>query len=92
LVVATVVWSGHWRRRRAWSHLLAAEDAREVRRDVLDGNSGGGGRGGVDDANVGEDLPRQPPPVEVVHVRREAVGHGRSGARGRGKGAWFSFS
>jgi hypothetical protein len=24
--------------------------------------------------------------VEVVHVRREAVGHGRSGARGRGKG------
>jgi hypothetical protein len=62
-----------------------------VHRDVLDGGGGrrGGDRGGVDDANVGEDLPRQPPPVEVVHFQREAVGHGEGGRGSRMKwGRW----
>lgn len=77
-------------RRRAERPRLgaAAEDAGELRRELLHGGGGGGlGRGlgadglGVGDANVGEDLPRQPAAVEVVRLGREAVRHegGREG-------------
>jgi hypothetical protein len=77
------------RRRRAERPRLgaAAEDAGELRRELLHGGGGGLGRGlgadglGVGDANVGEDLPRQPAAVEVVRLGREAVRHegGREG-------------
>ena len=82
-----------WRGRRKPAHLApAAEDAGELRRELL--HAGGLGRGvrdglGVDDANVGEDLPGQPATVEVVGLGREAVRHGRGRARDeptRGKG------
>jgi hypothetical protein len=86
---------GRRRRRRGargWLSLPAAgaDDADELHGDLLHSRNGGGllsdGGLGVDDANVGENIPRQPPTVEVIRLWRIAVRHvkGRewSGERG----------
>lgn len=87
LVVVRGGGGGGGRRRGGGLAGAAAEDAGKVHGEALDGGGGRGRVAVVGEANVVEDLLRQPPPVQVVHLQRVALRHERV-ARARGGRGW----